>query len=368
MATLTAVPATPASEVAPTRRIASLDSLRGLAALSVVLWHIISIFPVASSGWLMLTPLRILVDGEGAVMVFFALSGFVLMLPYLGAHPPRYEQFLKKRVLRIYPACWVVLTFSVVAYYSIGRNLPAGVSPTRMPLWYAPPNAIVLTFQFLLIGGTVTLTPVLWTLFLEMRISLFYPIIARFAREHSWTLILPGTLAMYSVAAWLIAGRPLGLIYEALLTIECAGLFVCGALAAKHRAELRRRFASMRTPAKYVVLLSMLLLYLIGLPLRGSAIGTAIVSVVAVLVVTSAAASSKLDSLLSRAPLIWLGKISYSLYLIHFVIFGSLVYALDGRVPLWVSVLPVLPLSLLTAALLQRFVEAPFIRVSHKRA
>jgi peptidoglycan/LPS O-acetylase OafA/YrhL len=47
---------------------------------------------------------------------------------------------------------------------------------------------------------------------------------------------------------------------------------------------------------------------------------------------------------------------------VHYVVLGSFVFALNGRVPLWISVLPVVPCSILAAAFLQRFVEAPFIR------
>lgn len=64
-------------------RIASLDSLRGLAALSVVVWHIATMFPFSSDPWFARTPFHIFGDGEEAVAIFFALSGFVLMLPYL---------------------------------------------------------------------------------------------------------------------------------------------------------------------------------------------------------------------------------------------------------------------------------------------
>lgn len=129
-------------------RIASLDSLRGLAALSVVLWHIATMFPFSRNPWFAHTPLHIFGDGEEAVALFFALSGFVLMLPYMGPAPPRYRRFLKKRVLRLYPACWAVLTLSLTAYFIVGHHLPVGISPRRMPLWNAPPNPIAVAFQY----------------------------------------------------------------------------------------------------------------------------------------------------------------------------------------------------------------------------
>ncbi|MGB0662662.1 MAG: acyltransferase family protein [Pontibacterium sp.] len=84
-------------------KINSLESLRGIAALSVVLYH----FDTESAfnnlftqnGWLM-------------VDFFFVLSGFVITLTY--SHrlntAPQYFEFSKRRLLRLYPLHIVTLT------------------------------------------------------------------------------------------------------------------------------------------------------------------------------------------------------------------------------------------------------------------
>lgn len=92
-------------------RFALFDSLRALAALSVVLFHS-SIFSklVFESRW----------GGLGAhlnvgVALFFLISGFLLYRPYAvafldGSEPPRLLPYAKRRFLRIAPAYWVALT------------------------------------------------------------------------------------------------------------------------------------------------------------------------------------------------------------------------------------------------------------------
>src|ERR1700738_380886 len=69
-------------------RIAYLESIRGLAALQVLLLHFLAAFapePVFSlpataaiAGYIHLSPLYFLYDGYSAVYIFFALSGYVL--------------------------------------------------------------------------------------------------------------------------------------------------------------------------------------------------------------------------------------------------------------------------------------------------
>lgn len=217
-----------------------------------------------------------------------------------------------------------------------------------------------------MIGGAFTLTPVIWTLFLETRISLFFPAIARIVRHASWTVVLPCAIAIYAFAAFTKPG-PSGLLALLCDTLEFSTLFVFGAMAAKHRFIFRTKFSALPGHGKCAIALVIVFLYWAGLPLRDSGSGRAIMCVVAVLILSIVVAWPKLDRILSRGPLIWLGKISYSLYLVHFVILGSFIYALNGIAPVWVSVLPVLPLSLVLSAVLQRFVEAPFIRLSHGR-
>jgi peptidoglycan/LPS O-acetylase OafA/YrhL len=87
----------------PIQRLTYLDSIRGFAALSVVIYH--------TNGWLDFTKdpffhssvpthlLNVIFNGPSAVSLFFVLSGFVLSLKYFlkPNRPISYLEFIIKR-------------------------------------------------------------------------------------------------------------------------------------------------------------------------------------------------------------------------------------------------------------------------------
>ena len=103
------------------QRLHELDSLRGLAALSVVACHCLKVRSGVGFGWLLWlldhTPLGIVRASHEAVIFFFVLSGFVLALPFLSG-PVRYRAFLAKRVCRIYLPYYAAL----VSWHSSWRR------------------------------------------------------------------------------------------------------------------------------------------------------------------------------------------------------------------------------------------------------
>ena len=69
-----------------------------------------------------------------------------------------------------------------------------------------------------------------------------------------------------------------------------------------------------------------------------------------------------LDSTLPR----WLGRVSYSLYLVHLPIFLALYPVLAGRVPFPAAALLLIVASLAAAAVMHRLVEAPATRLGRR--
>jgi peptidoglycan/LPS O-acetylase OafA/YrhL len=86
----------------------------------------------------------------------------------------------------------------------------------------------------------------------------------------------------------------------------------------------------------------------------------------AILLVATAAFSDVVRNALDRAPLRWLGKISYSLYLIHFIVLFAVLYAFRAEVTLPRVLIAAPTLSILAATLLYRFVEVPSIAWGHR--
>ena len=111
-----------ATTVAPTRatRRRPLDGVRAVAAVSVVVYHVCT---TLGDAWLR-TPAWdwILRLGAFGVCLFFVLSGFLLFRPWVEANfdeqpPPRLGAFWMRRLVRIFPAYWLAFTFYVVVLH-----------------------------------------------------------------------------------------------------------------------------------------------------------------------------------------------------------------------------------------------------------
>lgn len=103
-------------------RIECLDSLRGLAALTVVFSHFNNDYLGLSqhAKQINYSPLHLFYDGEAAVAFFFVLSGFVLSWKYISGEGRPAKKlllgpYLIGRFFRIYPLFWAVLILSAVA-------------------------------------------------------------------------------------------------------------------------------------------------------------------------------------------------------------------------------------------------------------
>jgi len=66
--------------------------------------------------------------------------------------------------------------------------------------------------------------------------------------------------------------------------------------------------------------------------------------------------------------LVWFGKISYSLYLVHLIVLLSLIHALVGQLPLVTIVAIAVPCSLIAAFVTNTWVEQPFNELGKRLA
>ena len=106
--------------------IRSLDGLRAVAALMIIVYHLLLINRVEAQPWSMAidSPWYVLASG---VQLFFTLSGFLLFRPYaaamLAGNPlPSTIRFYQKRALRILPAYWVALTILLAFHWQTARD------------------------------------------------------------------------------------------------------------------------------------------------------------------------------------------------------------------------------------------------------
>lgn len=347
----------------PDQRIPALDALRGLAALTVVFHHLALVPPGAPS--LALTTW--VITGYAAVLLFFVLSGFVLYLS-LEQRPQRYAEFVIKRVARIYLPYAAVLLLAYALLELNGGAAAPGLSewaayPWRLPearesLW--PHLALLGTFDFGLIN------PVVWSLVVEMRVSLIFPAVALLVRRAPWFVSLGVGLLFSSIKELKIPALA-GTIW--LRTSHYVLLFVVGALLAKHRVLLRAWVARHPWASGLLGLVGVGGYYLHDFWRTPSErLRDYLIGIGATIFITLTLGSGPLQRILSHPLLGFLGEISYSLYLVHAVVLLSLLHFLSGVLPLWLLLAATPLISVAAGALLYRYVERPSMRLGRLAA
>lgn len=348
-------------------RLQELDSLRGLAAFIVftthVIWAVPSFFAVGS-----LTPLF---AGHEAVLLFFLLSGFVLSLPYWRG-PVSLGAFLTKRICRLYPPYFVALGVAMTACVTRAMGPDGGSGPIGWPL---------LLYHLPLVTDLENCTRLcspFWSLSIEMRISLVFPLLVGLLALGRLALVAVLTL-LASVAAvfgttWL---RHQGIETDYLLTLHYAGAFVVGIALARHRDAVLRYWTTLPAAARVLGLTAGMelffyamraadahlvgsLAYLLGA--WGALLGAAVI-------VVASLAPGRLRAVLTDfAPVRYLGRVSYSFYLFHYIVIQTFCCSFWTRFTPWTIPIAMLTVSLLIADLSYRLVEVPSIALGRRLA
>ena len=355
-------PAHPGSRPAsPGTRLASLDGLRGVAALIVVVYHLSLVarpfLDNRTTGdawwWLTQTPLKLFTAGTESVLVFFVLSGVVVSLPALRAGFG-WSGYYGGRMLRLYLPVWASLALAAVLI----ALLPRDVSAITQGAWIDRANAHTLSLRQLLEEAslwraTYDVNNVLWSLRWELVFSLALPLFVWAASRLRAHWHLAAALAIVVT----VSGRLLHV--DALVYLP---VFFLGSLIAVRLPELLawpppRSFWTIATIASLGLLIASWLVR----PIEGaissevlwglSGVGAAGLVVVAI-------ASPWARRMLSTAVPRWLGKVSFSLYLVQAPIIATLAFALGDERWKLIAALGV-PLSLGAAWLFYRFVERP---------
>jgi peptidoglycan/LPS O-acetylase OafA/YrhL len=327
-------------------RVQYLESLRGLAALAVVLFHFLAAFypgallgrtidPVDSAALREVfygAPFGFLVSGHFAVAVFFVLSGYVLTNVYFQTRDKSVLQKQAiKRIVRLGVPVFVVV---VVAATLIGMGAMA--SQALASFNNSPEAARVFNFSpdwpWLLwdatvgvfIAGNEAYNPVLWT----MRIELF------------------GSFLVFAVAAVMSRYRWRWLVYAALVAILWQSYYPCfivGLALADllSDAKLRHRLIG-AVNGKIAALIVVAIVVLGSFPLAGRALDGGLYGALQIIGVSqidsfriwqSVGASLLVGLLLVYGPLqralsgnllVWLGSVSFGLYLTHYLVIHSL--------------------------------------------
>lgn len=372
----------PPVNVEPQRRLPELDSLRGLAAFVVVMYHFVLMWPewlwsmhgIQWHGLHLTVFFHPLYTGHEAVRLFFVLSGMVLAFPYIRGRSQPYPIFLVRRILRIYGPYVVAITFSIIGA-AIWHG-PHGHGKWAASFW-SEPIRLSLVLQHIAFIGVYDWNQfnfVIWSLIYEMRISILYPflVILILRLKTRSALLLAGVLSF--ITALIVWHQPeSSATFNLMMTVHYVGLFIVGILLAMHLKAISAWFRSLPSVVRYGMLILSFFLYNYGsllwhlddrLPLfiagdwlvAAGAVGFIIVGLNLPL------AQRFLNSLVPH----FLGKISYSLYLIHAPILLALTFGLHNRISYWAQLPIYLTTAITCAYLFFIFVEQPFVRAGQR--
>lgn len=353
-------------------RIGALEGLRGAAAAIVVVRHTTNAIamPEAARRTLLEGPWAPLLDAQAAVALFFVLSGFVLAGSLArDTSPGGTVQFWIKRVCRIHPpyaaalvATWLASFAYVVpeaggAFTGWARGLArVHLAPGTLgaALLYPGPAG-----QQLVVG---------WTLGIEMTWSLLLPLLFWLARATHWSVALGIAAAPLGMS-----GMPLFTLYAAHFGLGCA-LFTERERITGWLAGLPGTIATALAAAALASYSAPLLLGWhtprsgILMPATADPASIAVRLPGVALVVALALARPGWRRVLESAPLLFLGRISYSLYLVHMAVLLLAIGWLAPASPLAALglVAGVLGASVALAALFHPAVERPSIALGNR--
>lgn len=376
------------------RHIHQFDAIRGIAALSVMLSHYVLIFmnsPLSNYhnissiiGDLSYTPLGIFWAGRSAVLLFFVLSGYVLFF-MINSASMNYVSFLMRRSLRLYIPYLLAVFLGVAGEYLFYHGGLPGLNPWLNQFWSAPITIRSILYHLLFVDefNANHYDFTVWTLVQEMRISILFPAILWFMRDKKWWVpvviffmlsVLAMAIRMFALSgghilSWLTLS---GSLTAYIFTPYYIFAFVLGATLATQRTSLQKWYNRLGIQGRIAVFSIGFFLYYYG-PHFISAVGIHHLMVrdwpaimgAAILVLVSAYDLVAIQ-VLTTPILIYLGKISYSLYLLHAVILLAMLHAFYGVIRLPVLLLLSIGVTFIVSDLAYRFVEKPAINISRR--
>ncbi|MFF2093523.1 acyltransferase family protein [Paenibacillus sp. NPDC058174] len=361
-------------------RIGQLDAMRGLAAIAVVFSHYyqVEVKPALSVLLFKFSPLGFIKNGHGAVILFFLLSGFVLMLPFLKNSAISYKTFLLKRILRIYVPFWFAMVLAILLCSWLSTGGIAALSSWFNSSWNEPVTLKSVIENLLLIGNynSNLYNNVIWSLVHEMRISIIFPLLALIIMKWNWKTVLGLCLALSAISGTKnIFGydHSYGFHTGFVDTLHYASIFLIGGLLAKHREYIVSLFVKSSKAWKWCLLglayilftyseLSMAVGNRIGLIDYQEIVNDYTTTASCVLLIVIALGSARVTRFLSIRIIAFFGDISYSIYLYHLLVLFSFIYLFHGKLPLSIIYVLAFFWTILAAAASYNYIEVPAIK------
>ncbi|HLZ24374.1 MAG TPA: acyltransferase [Ktedonobacterales bacterium] len=369
-------------------QLPALTGLRIVAALAVVFYHYFAVFmtwsptngiPVTERAPTTLW-LRLLYGGTLGVDCFFVLSGFILAYTYMastGALRGTRAAFWVARAARIYPVYLLGLVLGMVPFLWHERHLAGLVSniigqPLLLQAWVPP------------LTTWTSLNPPGWSLSVEAFCYLLFPfILVTLAARSRRTLWMAAALSCVVFAVVPVVLAPLGylshqpsliwvisrvLYYNPLVRLPEFTLGVAlGLLFVRRHEEPEDRHVFAATGIVVDLSLVAIALAVIGLaflPLP-EALPTRVLAapLLAAGIALLALERGHLARLLSRRGCVWLGDVSYGVYILHVPLWAWLAWLAQRAFHVPPTAPALLPIYLMcvvgAAGLSHRYIETP---------
>src|ERR1700722_675999 len=315
----------PLRPVAPAQaikgRVTELDALRGIAAVTVVCAHWWGICQFHPPPWIF----RPLITGREAVILFFVLSGYVLSLPIWSGRQLPYPEYIIRRTFRIYIPFVAALALSAICcriFY--GTHLP--LTSFYQKTWQTPLSATLFARELLMPPNSV-LNGAIWSLRYEMEVSILFPFLCVFllrSGRYSWVVLCILLRAVdWSLVHGHFGGPNLAAINLAWF-FYFSIFFIIGATLASERTTLARLLSRTPKPALAAFLLLALALYCNTMFVHASVPSSDFFTMLGVSAIIILVQDPRLKLGLNSAIPQYLGRISYSMYLVHYTVLFAL--------------------------------------------
>lgn len=345
--------------------IQQLDSIRAIAVLFVLTGHW---FP--HNLWLYKVPLASL-----GVDVFFVLSGFLITLILLTNREKAehdevrkgkvLKSFYVRRVLRIFPIYYLLIFAVLLAGKVSGTNIKSAF------LYYFTYTSNIYYFNIQEWDGILSHT---WSLAVEEQFYLIWPFLMLFINRKYLIYVMIGFICIGALSQFFLRGVPMATY----LSSSCFDSFGMGGLLAYirvYKPSYIHTFYQMSRIAAPVAVISFVAV-IIQTKWPVFAMTRVIDSVIALFVITYIvykrdSGTLRFNYLWDNKMLIFLGKISYGLYLYHYVLphFFFLIIRqhfnvdLEASMNIWLIILIKFLLVVLISWLSWLIIEKPMLRL-----
>jgi peptidoglycan/LPS O-acetylase OafA/YrhL len=283
-----------------------------------------------------------------------------------------YPQYAIRRTARLYFPYIIAIITALILRNTLVHQGIADIPKSH--LWSSSLSVyqILDHLTFVTNFDTSMVDFVIWTLVQEMRISLIFPLIMLAVNKYGWKTnmvffgimgILANIVIVYSHA--LVPDGWAGSLINYSSTVHYCFFFVIGALLERYSTNLWNFYRSLSRVRKLALGLMSLVIYTYAGRFFAA---KGVVSLLTndwpsfpaiVIIILFVLFSSRLSILLQLKPIRFLGKISYSLYLYHPIILLAAIYALYGKIHLFVILCIAFPVTLIVSTLSYVYVEEP---------